>query len=214
MILGQLLHQMMQRQGGFILGTGHACAGEQVGIPGSVRGYLAQQFVISVRRADENRGDVVAHRCLTEWRRLLNRHVCHQNGVDAHASAFGVKLIDTAVEHQVGVHQQADRNGRVLLANRRQHLEALGRRHAGGECAQRRILDGRAIRQRIGERNTQLQRVGPGFNQGVDNLQRLFRTRIAQGDEGNERAFLAGFQLCKYVIVAFHQISPRAFRIS
>ena len=58
MVLGQLLHQMMQRQGGFILGTGHARAGEQVGIPASVRGNLAQQGVIGVRRADENRGDV------------------------------------------------------------------------------------------------------------------------------------------------------------
>ena len=156
----------------------------------------------------------MAHRRLAEWGRLLNRHVCYQHGVDAHARTLGIELINTAVKDQVGVHQQADRNGRVLLADRRQHLETLGWRHAGGKCAQRRILDGRAICQRVRERNTQLQRVGTGFNQGIDNLQRLFRARVAQGDEGNERAFLAGLQLCKYVIVAFHQISPRAFRIS
>ena len=76
------------------------------------------------------------------------------------------------MEHQIGVHQQPNGNGRVLLADGRQHLEALGRRDAGGESAQRRALDSGAIRQRIGEGDAQLQRVRTGFDQGVDNLQR------------------------------------------
>ncbi len=204
----------MQRQRGFVFRTGDACTGEQVGITPSVRGNLAQQNVIGIRWTDENRRNVVAHRRLTERRRLFNRHVCHQHRVDTHSGTFGIKFINTSAEHQVGVHQQADRNGRVLLTNCRQHFEALARRHARGKRAKRRVLDGRAIRQRIGEGNTQLQRVGTGINQGVDNLQRLLRAGVAQRHEGNERAFLAGFQLCKCVVVAFHQISPRAFRIS
>ncbi len=204
----------MQRQRRFVLRTGHTRAGEQVGITASVGGNLAQQCVIRIRRADEDRGHIMAHRRLAERCGLFNRHVGYQHRVDAHPRALGIKFVDSAVEYQVGVHQQTNRNARVLLADRRQHLEALGWRHACGKRSQRRVLNGRAIRQRVRERDPQLQRIGTGFNQGVDNLQRLLRARIAQGDEGNERAFLAGFQLCKYVIVAFHQISPRAFRIS
>ena len=102
----------------------------------------------------------------------------------------------------------------MLLTDRGQHLKTLRWGDARGKGTQSGVLNGRAIRQRVRERDPQLQRIGTGFNQGVDDLQRLFRARIAQGDEGNERAFLAGFQFCKYVIVAFHQISPRAFRIS
>jgi hypothetical protein len=72
----------------------------------------------------------------------------------------------------------------MLLTDRRQHFEALGWRHARGKGAQRRILDGRAIRQRVGERDPQLQRIGTGFNQGVDDFQRLFRAgspRVTKG---------------------------------
>lgn len=102
----------------------------------------------------------------------------------------------------------------MLLADGRQHLEALGRRDAGGEGAQRRALDGRAIRQRIGEGDAQLQRVRAGFDQGVDNLQRQRRVRIAQRHERDEGAFLAAFQTREQLLITFHQISPRAFKMS
>ncbi len=57
----------------------------------------------------------------------------------------------------------------------------------------------------------QLQRIGTGFNQSVDNFLATAPGPIAQRRR-NERAFLAGFQLCKCVIVAFHQISPSCFQ--
>ena len=135
MVFCKLLHQMMQRQRGFVFRTGDARTGEQVGVTSSVRGNLAQQIVIGIRWTDENRRDVVAHCRLTEWRRLFNGHVSHQHGVNAHAGALCVKRINTAAEHQIGVHQQADRNGRVLLTDRRQHFKALARRHARGKRA-------------------------------------------------------------------------------
>ncbi|MNF06689.1 hypothetical protein D3C80_2066940 [compost metagenome] len=75
------------------------------------------------------------------------------------------------MEHQIGVHQQADRHAGVFLADSGQHFEALSRRDARGESAQRRTLNGWTVSQRIGERDTQLQRVGAGFNQGIDDLQ-------------------------------------------
>ncbi len=83
---------------------------------------------------------------------LFHRHVGHQHRVDADAGALGIERIDARAEDEVGIHQQADWDGRMLLADRRQHLKALRRGHSRGEGAQGRALDGRAVRQRVGER--------------------------------------------------------------
>jgi hypothetical protein len=58
----------------------------------------------------------------------------------------------------------------VFVANRRQHFKTLRRVNASGKGAQGCALNRRAIRQRIGERNPQLQGVGAGFNQRIDDL--------------------------------------------
>ena len=150
---------------------------------------------------------------LAERRGLFHGHVCYRDRVDTNARAFCIELVNTTVEHRVGVHQQTNRNGRVLLADRRQHFKALGWGHACRKGAQGGVLDGRAIRQRIGERNTQLQRVGAGFNQGVDNLQRLLRAGVAQRNEGDERAF-GGISVQQIRYRSVPSDFPRAFKIS
>ena len=81
----------------------------------------------------------------------------------------------------------------MLVADRRQHFEALRRGDAGGKSAQCGTLNRRAVGQRVGEGDPQFQRIGAGFNQRIDDFQRLFRPRIAEGDEGNKGAFLAVF---------------------
>ena len=156
----------------------------------------------------------MAHRRLAERGGLFHRHVGHQHRVDADAGALGIERIDARAEDEVGIHQQADWDGRMLLADRRQHLKALRRGHSRGEGAQGRALDGRAVRQRVGERDPQFKGIGAAFDQRIDNFQRLLRSRIAKGDKGDEGAFLAIFQLGKQRLIAFHQISPRAFRMS
>lgn len=109
MVFSQLFDQMMQRQRRFVLRAGYTRTGEQVGIPATIGGNLAQQFIIGVWRADENSATLCRIAVSIERRRLFYRYVCHQNGVDTHARALGVKLINTTVKHQVGVHQQANR---------------------------------------------------------------------------------------------------------
>lgn len=131
----------------------------------------------------------MAHRRLAERGGLFHRHVGHQHRVDADAGALGIERIDARAEDEVGIHQQADWDGRMLLADRRQHLKALRRGHSRGEGAQGRALDGRAVRQRVGERDPQFKGISAAFDQRIDNFQRLLRSRIAKGDKGDEGAF-------------------------
>jgi len=56
----------------------------------------------------------------------------------------------------------------MLFANTGQHVEALRWRHTRSKSTQICILNGRAIGQRIGERYTQFQCVGTGFDQRID----------------------------------------------
>ncbi len=56
-------------------------------------------------------------------------------------------------------------------------------------------LDGRAVRQRVGERDPQFKGISAAFDQRIDNFQRLLRSRIAKGDKGDEGAFLGDFSV-------------------
>jgi hypothetical protein len=85
----------------------------------------------------------------------------------------------------------------MLLANRRQHLKALRRRHAAAKARRCAGWSGHPPAGR--RRDPQLQRIGAAFNQRIDNFQRLLRSRIAKGDKGNERAFLAIFSCANSV---------------
>ncbi len=91
----------------------------------------------------------MTHCRLAERGRLFNGHIGNQNRIDAHARTLGVKFINATVKHQVSIHQQANRNGRVLLADRCQHLKTLRWRDASRKGAQGGVLNGRAICQRV-----------------------------------------------------------------
>ncbi len=131
----------------------------------------------------------MAHRRPAERGGLFHRHVGHQHRVDADAGALGIERIDARAEDEVGIHQQADWDGRMLLADRRQHLKST----APGSLPRRRRAgprpDGRTVRQRVGERDPQFKGIGAAFDQRIDNFQRLLRSRIAKGDKGDEGAF-------------------------
>ncbi len=87
----------------------------------------------------------------------------------------------------------------MLVTDCRQHFEALRRGDAGGKSAQCGALNRRAVGQRVREGDPQFQRIGAGFNQRIDDFQRLLRPRIAEGDEGNKGAFLAVFNCANSV---------------
>ncbi len=213
-VLFQLIDQMLQRQLSAIFCAGDARSRQQIGVAAAVRGDFTQQIVISIRRTDKDWRHVVLHRCFAERRRLFHRHVGHQNGIDTHFRTAGIKTVNAVGEYQVGVHQQADWQIGILLPYCGQHLEAARWRGAGSEGAQRGILNGWAISQRIGEGNAQLQRIGTACDQRVDNLQRQYRRGIAEGNKGHKGAFLAFGKAVKQLLITLHQISPCAVRMS
>lgn len=93
----------------------------------------------------------MTQRGLAEGRGLFHGHIGNQHRIDADFLALGIKLINAFVKHQVGIHQKADGNGRVLLANECQHLKALApgllppQKHAVWR------FESSAIRQWVGE---------------------------------------------------------------
>ena len=96
----------------------------------------------------------MAQRGLAEGRGLFNWHIGNQHRIDADFLALGIKLINAFVKHQIGIHQQANGNGRVFLANQCQHFKTLCRSHTCRKGAQSGVLNGRAIRQWVGEGDT------------------------------------------------------------
>lgn len=136
----------------------------------------------------------MAHRRTAERGGLFHRHVGHQHRVDADAGALGIERIDARAEDEVGIHQQADWDGRMLLADRRQHLKALRRGHSRGEGAQ--AAPRWSGRPPAGRRkDPQFKGISAAFDQRIDNFQRLLRSRIAKGDKGDEGAFPGDFSV-------------------
>ena len=66
--------------------------------------------------------------------------------------------------------------------------EAVRRRVPGGQRAHRRRLDDRAVGDRIGEGDSDLEHVGAAFDQGVEDRGARREVGIAEHDEGAERA--------------------------
>ena len=93
----------------------------------------------------------MTQRGLAEGSGLFHWHIGNQHRIDADFLALGIKLINAFVKHQVGIHQKADGNGRVLLANECQHLKALRRGYSRRKSTQCGVLNRRAIRQWVGE---------------------------------------------------------------
>ncbi|MOA43129.1 hypothetical protein D3C78_1652510 [compost metagenome] len=105
-----------------------------------------------------------------ERRGLFERYVRDQHGIYTGLRTALIKCVNTAVEHQVGVHQQANRNIRVLLTDRRQHFETVRWRNPRSESTQSCTLNGWAIGQRIREGDPQLQGICTVLHQRINDL--------------------------------------------
>ena len=75
-------------------------------------------------------------------------------------------------------------------------------------CTDVRRLDGRAVSDRIGEGNAELQGISTTLDEGLDDAIRGFLIRITEGYEGNESTFVFGIKRGKKGIVTGHVSSP------
>ena len=114
---------------------------------------------------------------------------------------FGVgeKLVDAVDVDRIVIAHQHQRRGVVVLAKPAHHRQRLLQGHAGLQRAQPRRLDRRTVRHRIGEGHADLDDVGAGLRQRLDDLERGRRIRIAghqEGDEGRAALFLQFGEAC------------------
>ena len=147
------------------------------------------------RRQQEDRRDVARAQELRELAGLLRRIVDDEHTVDAcRRGTVGEHGLAHRLD-RVRVTHQHDRRRAIAcakIANEREYVgesDVLGKRPLG------RALDYRAVRHRIRERNAQLDHVGAGRGQRVEQRRHGCERRIAGGDVRNQRGAARCLQL-------------------
>ena len=99
-------------------------------------------------------------------------------GADEALRAVGINHVRIGHEHHRNV---------SLLTDAAHHVENLIRCGSGRQCAHICLLNDRALRSRIGERNTQLDEVCAGVRHRVHDLLGDVQRRVAAGHERDKR---------------------------
>ena len=122
------------------------------------------------------------------------------------AAASLQKRLDAALIDEVVVAHQQDRRVVVagLLAEAAHHVEGAVDRHAGLERALARDLDRRSVGHRIGERHAELDQVGAGRRQALQDLVADLGIGIAGRDVDDEPGALVGLELLETLGDAAH----------
>src|SRR5665213_4573815 len=112
-----------------------------------------------------------------------------------------------AIDRIVIAHQH-DRRGIVLVAEAPQRRQNLRQIRARFERTQRRGLDRRAVRHRIGERHADLDQIGAGLGQLRQQLLEGGAVRIAAGEIGHQPGAALFAQLLEACPDATHSLAP------
>ena len=131
---------------------------------------------------------------------FLGRQIDDDQPVDAGRLRVGEELVDAVDVDRIVVAHQHDRRVVVALAELAHHGERLLQRLPGLERALRRRLDRGAVRHRIGERHAELDHVGAGRRQRLEDRERGLGIGIAGGEEGHQRGAALALQIGKAVV--------------
>ena len=139
-----------------------------------------------------------------EGRGFEQRHVGDEHAVHPRLRRLRVEMVAAARHDEIGVGEDADRHRRMTRAESGEQSEAIRRPSPRRQRPRRSRLDHRPVGDRIGEGDADLQHVGAGLDQRVEDRRARFDRRIAEHDEGAERALLAR----EHLFVAAHRPSP------
>ena len=127
---------------------------------------------------------------------FLRRQVDDDQAVDAGGLGVGEECVDAVDVDRIVVAHQHDRRRVVVLAERAHQRERLHHGLAGVERAQARGLDRRPVGHRIGERHAELDHVGAGLRQRLEDRERRSRQSGSPAmSEGDERGAAFALQL-------------------
>ena len=111
---------------------------------------------------------------------LFYRQIERQHAVDAGVGRLPRKRVEPEPQQRVGVAEDDDRR-RHLRPHLRDHRQRRPQAAAGRERPLGRALNHRAVGQRIGERHADLEHVGAGAIERLQDLGRARQIRIAGG---------------------------------
>ena len=127
------------------------------------------------------------HRRQAQFGVFLRRQIDDDQAVDAGGLRIGEKLVDAIDVDRIVIAHQHQRRGVIVLAEPAHHLQRLLQGHAGLQRAQPGRLDRRTVRHRIGEGHADLDDVGAGLRQRLDDVERGRGIGIARHQESDER---------------------------
>jgi hypothetical protein len=181
--------------------TGHRHVVDEAGAAGQHGG---QAVVVGGRRGQADEVDACALRRLAQLVVVLRRQVDHDQAVDAGSLGVGDEALDAVDEDRVVVAHQHQRRALVAGAEFAHHLQGLGQRLLGPQRADIGELDGRTVGHRVGEGHAQLDHVGAGVRQALENLQGSLVVGVTGGDEGDQRGAVFLLEFGETVVQAAH----------
>ena len=173
--------------------------------PGAAIEHSRQAHVIGSRRGQADKVDTCGLGRVAQLAVMLGGHVHHDQAVDASCLGIGNELRHAVFMDRVEIAHQHQRRVVVVLAELANHLQGFQQVLLGAQCADIGQLDGRAIGHRVGEGHAQLDHIGAGGRQALEDRQRGVIAGVASGDEGHQGGAVLFFKLRKAGLQAAHQ---------
>ena len=152
-----------------------------------VREHRRQALVVRGRGGQPDEGEAGLERRQAQLVVLLRRQVDDDQAVDARLLGIGKEAVDAVDVDRVEIAHEDHGRVRILGPEAADEVEGLDRVLPHLQGPQARRLDRRAVGHGIGEGQPELDDVGPGLRQALQDLERGLGIRIAGhhiGDEG------------------------------
>ncbi len=164
-----------------------------------------QAYVIGGWRGQADKVEACCLGRVAQLAVMLRRHVDHDQAINAGFFRVGDELWHTVFVDRVEVTHQHQWCVVIALAELANHLQGFRQILLGFQRADVGQLNRRAVGHRVGEGHAQLDHVGAGRRQTLEDRQRGVITRVAGGDEGHQGRAVLFFQLRKAGLQAAHQ---------
>mmetsp|Transcript_53020 Transcript_53020/g.148809 ORF Transcript_53020/g.148809 Transcript_53020/m.148809 type:complete len:565 (+) Transcript_53020:627-2321(+) len=143
-------------------------------------------LIRACRRDDRHEAQAVLDTLRVEVTRLLCWEVDDDEAIDALRGGLLAGAVKAVLQEVVVVAHHHQGDDQTLLPGLLHEAEAVLQRSVLQERQARRLLDGRAVGQGIGEGNAQLDDVRAALLQREERLDRVRLLRVPRGDEGHE----------------------------
>ena len=178
---------------------------------GSVFEHLGKPPVVGRGRGEADEIQARVARRDAQLGVLLGRQVDDNQPVDARSPGVGQKPFDSIDIDRVVIAHQNDGRRLVARAEVLDELERLPERRSAFERPKPRCLDRRAVGHRVGEGHADLDHVGPGGGQGLQDVERGRKVRVARHHKGHESGPPLGLQGGKTGVDTGGHAAPESF---